>query len=240
MNLDGTQTIAEIARQYPASVPVFEAFGIDYCCGGNKPLEQACAKQNVSLNLVLSHLSSALVMRPSEDERHWMVCPLAELSAYIIQQHHAYARRELPRLAALATKVETRHGHMYPETHQIHELVDAMSSEMFTHMLKEEQALFPRLQMVEEAAQSGATLPPASYGALVNPIRHMMSDHDDTGQALKTLRLLTRDYQPPPDACMSFQALYHGLEALEKDLRRHIHLENNILFPRALAFEQVH
>jgi len=77
MNLDGTQTIAEIARQYPASVPVFEAFGIDYCCGGNKPLEQACAKQNVSLNLVLSHLSSALVTRPSEDERHWMVCPLA-------------------------------------------------------------------------------------------------------------------------------------------------------------------
>jgi len=240
MNIDITKSVREMALNIPGATRVFEKLGIDYCCGGNKPLEQACAKQNVSLNLVLSHLSSALVTRPSEDERHWMVCPLAELSAYIIQQHHAYARRELPRLAALATKVETRHGHMYPETHQIHELVDAMSSEMFTHMLKEEQALFPRLQMVEEAAQSGATLPPASYGALVNPIRHMMSDHDDTGQALKTLRLLTRDYQPPPDACMSFQALYHGLEALEKDLRRHIHLENNILFPRALAFEQVH
>jgi regulator of cell morphogenesis and NO signaling len=240
MNLDGTQTVAEIARQYPAAVPVFEALGIDYCCGGNRPLEQACAKHNVSLNLVLSNLSSALVTRPTEDERHWMLCPLAELSAYIVEQHHANARRELPYLAALAAKVEARHGHMYPETHQIRELVDAMSSEMFTHMLKEEQALFSRLKTIEEAAQSGATLPPISYGALINPIRQMMSDHDDTGQVLKNLRLLTHDYQPPQDACMSFQALYHGLEALEKDLRQHIHLENNILFPRALAFEQVH
>lgn len=99
MNLDDTQTVAEIARRYPAAVPVFEALGIDYCCGGNRPLEQACTKHNVSLSLVISNQSSALVMRPTEDERHWMLCPLAELSAFIVEQHHAYARRELPRLA---------------------------------------------------------------------------------------------------------------------------------------------
>src|SRR5579871_6353918 len=135
-NFDGTQTVAEIARQYPAAIPVFEAFGIDYCCGGNRPLEQACSKHNVSLNLVLSNLSSTLVTRPSEDERHWMLCPLAELSNYIVEEHHAYARRELPRLAALAAKVETRHGQRFPEIHQICELVSALSSEMFTHMVK--------------------------------------------------------------------------------------------------------
>jgi regulator of cell morphogenesis and NO signaling len=240
VNFDGTQTVAEIARQYPGAVAVFEALGIDYCCGGNRPLEQACAKENVSLNLVLSLLSSALVTRPTGDDRHWMICPLTELSAYIVEHHHGYARRELPRLAALAAKVETRHGHMFPEVHQIRELVDAMTSEMLTHMVKEEQALFPRLKMVEAVGQSGPTRPPASCDALINPIRHMMSDHDDTGQLLKTLRRLTRDYQPPENACLSFQALYGGLEALEKDLRHHIHLENNVLFPRALAFEQIH
>jgi regulator of cell morphogenesis and NO signaling len=240
MNLDSTQTVAEIARQYPAAVPVFEALGIDYCCGGNRPLEVACAKHNVALNLVLSDLSSALVTRPTEDERHWMTASLADLSAYIVEQHHAYAKRELLRLAPLAAKVETRHGHMYPETHQIRELVNALSSEMCTHMLKEEQILFPRLKVVEDAAGSGVVPPPAFFGALINPIRHMMNDHDDTGELLKALRTLTHDYNPPPDACMSYQALYQGLNALEIDIHQHVHLENNILFPRALELEKAH
>jgi regulator of cell morphogenesis and NO signaling len=240
MNFDSTQTVAEIAREHPAAVPVFEAFGIDYCCGGNRPLETACARQNVSLNLMLSNLSSALVTRPAEDERHWMTAPLADLADYIVEQHHSYAKRELPRLAALATKVEARHGHMFPETHQIRELVEAMSSEMLTHMLKEEQVLFPRLKAIEEAAGAGQKPEAAFFGALINPIRRMMNDHDDTGHVLKSLRSLSHDYRAPERACTSFQALYRGLDALEKDIHQHIHLENNILFPRALAFEQVH
>jgi regulator of cell morphogenesis and NO signaling len=239
MNFDSTQTVAEIAREYTAAVPVFEAFGIDYCCGGNRPLEVACARQNVSLNVVLSNLSSALVTRPTEDERHWMVAPLAEVAEHIVGEHHSYARRELPRVAALAAKVETRHGYAFPETHEIRELIEAMSSEMFTHMLKEEEVLFPRLKAVEEAAEAGKKPQPALFGAPINPIRHMMNDHDDTGLVLKSLRRLTHRHRPPADACMSFQALYHGLEALEKDLHQHIHLENNILFPRALTFEKV-
>lgn len=240
MNLDSTQTVAQIAREYPASVAVFEAFGIDYCCGGNRPLEAACARQNVSLNLVLSHLSSALVARPAENESRWMTVPLSELAAHIVDVHHAYGKKELPRLAALASKVETRHGHSHPQTHQIRELVQTLNAEVSTHMLKEEQVLFPRLKKIEEAAEAGVKPEPAFFGALINPIRHMMSDHDDTGEILKSLRALTHGYQPPEDACMSFQALYHGLEALEKDMHQHFHLENNILFPRALAFEQAH
>lgn len=239
MNLDATQTVAEIARQYPAAVSVFEALGIDYCCGGNRSLEDACAKKKVSLNLVLSHLSNALVTRPTQAERHWMTSSLADLSAYIIEQHHAFAKRELPRLAALAVKVEKRHGHVYPELHKLRELVDAMSSEITIHMLKEEQVLFPRLKLVQDSAQAGVTPPPAFFGALINPIRHMMSDHDDTGELLRSIRALTNDYKLPDGACMSYQALYQGLEALGKDLHQHIHLENNILFPRALEFEKV-
>jgi regulator of cell morphogenesis and NO signaling len=239
MNFDPTQTVAEIARQYPAAVRVFEAAGIDYCCGGNKSLEDACAKRNVSLNLLLSGLADALVTRPSEGENHWMTSSLADLCAYIVEQHHGFAKRELPRLAALASKVEARHAHMHPELHQIREQVEALASEMSTHMLKEEQVLFPRLKLVEESAEAGTTSPPAFFGALINPIRRMLNDHDDTGQLLKSIRSLAHDYELPKEACMSYQALYQGLEALEKDIHQHVHLENNIVFPRALEFERV-
>jgi len=239
MDLDTMQTVADIARQYPAAVRVFEAAGIDYCCGGSRSLKDACAKKNISLNLVLSGLTDALITRPTEGERHWMTSSLADLCAYIVEQHHAFAKRELPRLASLASKVEARHGHMYPELHQIREHIEALAAEASTHMLKEEQVLFPRLKLVEESAEAGVPPPPAFFGALINPIRHMLSDHDDTGQLLNSIRSLARDYALPKEACLSYQALYQGLEAIEKDLHQHIHLENNILFPRALEFEKV-
>jgi regulator of cell morphogenesis and NO signaling len=238
MDLDQTQTVAEITRQHPATVRVFESLGIDYCCGGNRSLEDACAKGNIALDRVLADLSDALVARPTPEESHWMTASLAELSTYIVEQHHEFAKRELPRLSALAEKVEQRHAHMHPELHQIRELVQAVNSEMSTHMLKEEQVLFPRLKVVEDATRAGKQPPPAFFGALINPIRHMMSDHDDTGKMLGSIRSLTRGFQIPEDACGSFRALYQGMEAFEKDLHQHIHLENNILFPRALEFEK--
>ena len=162
-----------------------------------------------------------------------------ELADHIVEQHHAYSKRELPRLSALAAKVHRRHAHLHPELHQILELVETMSSEMCTHMLKEEQVLFPRLKVVEHAAQAGMAPSPAFFGPLINPIHHMLGDHDDTGHLLKSLRTLTNDCKIPEDACMSYRALYDGLSALERDLHQHIHLENNILFPRALEFERV-
>jgi regulator of cell morphogenesis and NO signaling len=238
MDLDQRQTVAEIARQHPVTVRIFESLGIDYCCGGNRPLEEACFKGNVPLDRVLAELSDALVARPAPEETHWMTASLAELSTYIVKQHHEFSKRELPRLSALAEKVEQRHAHMHPELHQIRELVQDVNSEMSTHMLKEEQVLFPRLKVVEDASRAGKQPPPAFFGALINPIRHMMSDHDDTGKMIRSIRDLTSNYQIPEDACGSFRALYQGIEAFEKDLHQHIHLENNILFPRALELEK--
>lgn len=238
MALDTTQSVREIVQQHPAAVPVFEAHGIDYCCGGSKSLEDACNKKKVLLNQVLSDLADALVARPAKDDGQWMTSSLTDLTAHIVRQHHALAKRELPRLASLVAKVHTRHGHMYPELNQVHELVETMSSEMSTHMLKEEQVLFPRITTVEQAAVNGSALEPAFFGALINPIRHMMSDHDDTGDLFRSLRELTHNYKLPDDACMSYQSLYQGLIDFEKDTHRHIHLENNILFPRALELEK--
>jgi regulator of cell morphogenesis and NO signaling len=238
MALDSTQSVREIVQQYPATVPVFEAHGIDYCCGGGKSLEEACSTKKIPLNRVVSDLAGALVARPDENDGQWMTSSLKELSAHIVERYHGYAKRELPRLAALAEKVQGRHGHMYPELHQLREVVDALTSEMSTHMLKEEQVLFPRICVIEQSAKNGTDLEPAFFGALINPIRHMMSDHDDTGHLLQSIREATHGYKLPEKACMSFQALYHGLVDFEKDTHRHIHLENNVLFPRALDLEK--
>jgi regulator of cell morphogenesis and NO signaling len=239
-SIDTAQTVRAIVQEHPAAVPVFEALGIDYCCGGGKSLEEACKKRNIPLDRVLTDLAHALVPRPSEEDGHWMTCSLGKLADHIVEEHHDYSRRELNRLTALAEKVFLRHGDRHLQLGRIRELVNAMANEMSTHMLKEEQVLFPRLKTIEEAATNGQTPPPAFFGALINPIRHMMADHDDTGELLRSLRSLTNDYQPPAGACMSFQALYQGLADLERDLHQHIHLENNILFPRALEVEKVH
>jgi regulator of cell morphogenesis and NO signaling len=252
--IDTAQTVREIVQQHPPAVPVFEALGIDYCCGGGKSLKDACNRGNIPLDKVLTDLQDAIVARPSKEDAHWMTCSLNELTDHIVEQHHGYARRELNRLTALAEKVFLRHGDKHSDLGKIRDLVNAMANEMSTHMLKEEHVLFPRLKTIEEAAKSGTTAPAAflsearttpteravRFGSLINPIRHMMADHDDTGELLRSIRSLTNDYQPPAGACMSFQALYHGLADLEHDLHQHIHLENNILFPRALEFEKAH
>jgi regulator of cell morphogenesis and NO signaling len=240
MAIETTQTVRDIVQQHPSTVPVFEALGIDYCCGGSKSLEDACRKSNIQVEKVLADLAGALVARPSKDDTHWMTCSLGELADHIVRQHHDFARRELSRLTALAEKVFLRHGKTHPELGHVRDLVNALASEMSTHMLKEEQVLFPRLKTIEEAAKNGTTPMPAFFGALINPIRHMMADHDDTGELLRSIRSLSDDYQPPVGACMSYQALYHGLADLERDLHQHIHLENNILFPRAVEFEKEH
>ncbi|MGA8599009.1 MAG: iron-sulfur cluster repair di-iron protein [Bryobacteraceae bacterium] len=227
MVIETTQTVREIVQQHPAAVRVFEALGIDYCCGGRKSLEDACRKGQVPLEKVLSDLADALPAHPTKEDSHWMTASLGELADYIVEQHHTYARRELTRLTALAEKVFLRHGNMHPELGRVRDLVNAMADEMFTHMFKEEEVLFPQLKAVEGAER---------IESLIYPMRRMMEDHDDTGELLRNIRLLTSDYQPPVGACMSFQALYHGLSDLERDLHRHIHLENNILVPRAVEF----
>jgi regulator of cell morphogenesis and NO signaling len=233
-----TQTVREIVQQHPAAVPVFEALGIDYCCGGNKSLEDACRRSNVSVDSVLSDLAGALAVRPAKDDTQWMNSSLGELADYVVQQHHAYARRELTRLNALSEKVFLRHGNGHPELEHIRDLVNALADELLIHMLKEEHVLFPRLKIMEAAAASGTAHAPSFFGSMINPIRYMMEDHDDAGELLRSLRAQTHDYLPPVGACMSYQALYQGLADLERDLHQHIHLENNILFPRAIEFEK--
>ena len=233
-----TQTVREIALENPASIRVFEAFGIDDCCGGRKPLAEACEAKNISLEAVLAALEngSANATPAVED---WNTKPLSSLAAHIVNTHHVYVRRELPRLAELASKVVNRHGDTKPELPQIQAKVAQLSEELTEHLAKEEVILFPYVTRFERSQAEGTAKPHACFGTVASPIAMMTQEHDAAGALMAEIRQLSSDYTPPVGACPTFHAFYSGLKEFEQDLHQHIHLENNILFPRALAMEEV-
>jgi regulator of cell morphogenesis and NO signaling len=237
-NYTTEKTVREIALENPATVRVFETLGIDYCCGGKRMLGDACAHAGVPLDRAIELLASANRQTAAEDASGWSEVPMRVLAGHIVKKHHAYVRQEVPRLESLFTKVIGRHGANHPEVAQIEALFAAMDQELSTHMLKEEQVLFPYIENMENAIDAGKSLPPAFFGSVKRPIANMLADHDDAGSLLERMRQLSNGYAPPDGACPTFRGLYKGLEEFERDLHRHVHLENNILFPRAIEMEE--
>ncbi len=229
------QTVREIALAQPASIRVFERYGIDYCCGGRKPLAEACAERSVAVDVVLQALELA-TYDPSQPQHNWASTPLAELIAHIIATHHAYVTRELPRLQELADKVVARHGAAHPELLTIQQIVQALAAELTQHLSKEELVLFPYItQMEQQAGKQG--LPHSCFGTVANPISMMEHEHDSAGRSLAEIRKLSHNLTPPADACPTWHAFYQAIKEFEADLHQHIHLENNILHPRAIQME---
>ena len=232
-----TQTVREIALENPASIRVFEAFGIDYCCGGRKPLAEACEAKNLSVETVIAALENGTSNSAPAGE-NWNAQPLSSLVSHIVDTHHAYVRRELPRLAALAAKVVSRHGDTKPELPQIQAKVAQISEELIEHLAKEEVVLFPYITKLERSKLEGTSKPHGCFGTVANPIAMMTQEHDAAGTLMADIRELSSDYTPPVGACPTFHAFYTGLHEFEQDLHQHIHLENNILFPRAIQMDQ--
>ena len=235
MHIDGTTTVREIALGIPAATGVFQTLGIDFCCGGGKPLAEACQAAGRTLDEVLGALRQA--DRGEAPQVDWSARTLRELVAHILERHHAYLRSELPRILALADKVAGKHGDNHPELQEIRQAARALAGELDSHMMKEERILFPFVEQLE-ASSGGGAIPGACLGSCEGPIRVMLAEHDDAGGLLRRLRAASSDYAAPADACTSYRVLYQSLEELERDLHEHIHLENNILFPRALDLEQ--
>lgn len=231
------KTVKEVAIEIPGAARVFETLGIDYCCGGNVPLSEGCAKAGVRLDEVLASLEKAQTEPVAS--REWSNAPLAALARHIVEKHHAFTFAEATRLEALFTKVCARHGEKHPELYELQKTFADLAVELRTHMMKEEHILFPYLTAMERAASEKRAAPPAMFGSVENPIRAMTDDHASAGEALRALRAASSGYAPPEDACVSYRELYRSLEAFEADLHTHIHLENNILFPRALELEAV-
>lgn len=231
------KTVREIALENPSSIRVFESLGIDYCCGGKRPLSDACSHASVPVDRMLALLDQAErdAQAPVTDE--WGDKSLTDLIAHIVRKHHVYVRLETPRIEALLMKVAAKHGPSNPQLAQIEHLFSAIGQELSTHLLKEEQVLFPYIRRMEQALGTGEPIPAGCFGTVRRPIANMIAEHDDAGALLAEIRQLSRDYSAPAGACPSFLALYRGLEEFERDLHYHVHLENNILFPRAVEME---
>jgi regulator of cell morphogenesis and NO signaling len=231
-----TQTVREIALEQPASIRVFEQFGIDYCCGGRKPLAEACAANNLEVDAVLTALEAA-AKSPAPIADDWTRASLEKLSGHIITTHHAYVKRELPRLAILAEKVVRRHGDTQSELPAIQTMLAQLDEELTQHLAKEELILFPYVAKLERALAEGGPLPHGCFGTVANPISMMTAEHDAAGELMAEIRQLSRQFTTPAGACPTYHAFYDGLREFEQDLHQHIHLENNILFPRAIQLE---
>lgn len=237
MTITTNATVREVATEFPQSTRLFEKLNIDYCCGGNKLIAEACASAGVDVGSLMEMLAE-VTQANANDTQSFHTVSLSELITHIVDTHHVFTKAEVDRLELLAGKVLAAHGGNHPELVQLNELVARLGADLRPHMFKEEQILFPYIVALEDAADKKRAVPFAPFGTVNNPIRMMMREHDIAGEILRELRALTSGYKVPSDACISYQTLYGALEDLEKDLHQHIHLENNILFPRALDQEK--
>jgi regulator of cell morphogenesis and NO signaling len=212
---------------------VFEKFGIDYCCNGNRPLTEACSALTISIDEVISALNDADSATSATDSIDFNSIEPVELIDHILSTHHEYMRQELPRLVSIAQTVADAHADKDSRVLEINSVIREMAEELMEHMAKEEQILFPFIRDLAEKQQ----VPFAPFGSMANPIKAMESEHDDAGRALERLRVLTNNYTVPEWACRTYEVLMESLQKLEWDLHQHIHKENNILFPKAIAME---
>ena len=222
MTLQNDTPVGQLATEFPLATRVFHRHGIDYCCGGGHPLHEACTKRGVNTETVLAEIRAELDA-PAAPAQRWDQAPLEDLIDHILVTYHQPLKEELPRLLQMSAKVLQVHGDKDPETlSELNSVILALKNELEQHMQKEEQILFPMIRNGHGAMADG-------------PISVMNSEHDAAGAALARLRELTDGYNVPEGACTTWTALWHGLAALEDSLHQHIHLENNILFPRALG-----
>lgn len=238
MVLSSDRTVRDVALELPQATRVFEKLKIDYCCGGDRPLGEACATAGVkveNLERMLAEAGQAEVQ--GNDSLDFQKATLSELVGHILDKHHVYTKEEMARLEPLIDKVIAAHGENHPELRKLGELFQELCADLKPHMFREEQILFPYIVEMEMSALQNRPAPFAPFGTVSNPIRMMMMEHDAVGDLLRELRAISSSYTVPADGCIGYQTLYQALEAFEGDLHQHIHLENNILFPRAIELE---
>jgi regulator of cell morphogenesis and NO signaling len=228
------KAVRNFVLERPATARVFEQLGIDYCCGGDKPLGEACKAANRSVEAVLAAIEQCDSPRPEKD---WRNESLTDLAQHIVNTHHVFTQAEISRLTGLIGKVNTKHGQNHPELARVQMGFAGLAEELREHMRKEEELLFPYIAQMEDAARIKRQPPEPMFGSVQNPVAAMIMEHEAAGQALEKIREVTGNYTVPADGCATFHALYQALPAFAADLHQHIHLENNILFPRAVELE---
>lgn len=236
MNEFVSKTLAQIVTGNHRTALVFEKYRLDFCCKGKRSLEQACAEQNISVDELLKELEGVT----GGNDRSFPMdkLTLSQLADHIVDTHHVYVKRELPQLYAYAERVAFKHGDRHPELIPIFDSVVALREEMTMHMHKEEVILFPRIKELEKSAGQDRGQVAVDTGYLQAPINMMEEEHDHAGALMSRIRELSSNYTPPHDACTTYRLLFAALQAFEADLHQHVHLENHILFPKAIALAE--
>lgn len=231
--------VGELAAHVPGSARVFDRLGLDFCCGGGQTLSAACAEHGLAVDGVMRELEAEAAAHAGTvtDAARWNQAPLGALCDYIVTRHHQYIRSEVPRIERWLEKCVAAHGARHPELARMRETFAEMTAELSQHMAKEELVLFPAIRRLSEPQRRAADIATPTL-RLDQPVRTMLLEHEHAGRDLAELRQESAGYTPPPDACATFRALYQALEIFETDMRDHVHLENNILFPRALDLEK--
>lgn len=231
--MNPTTTVGQLVVENPNRARIFESLGIDFCCGGKKTISEVCAAKGLDAATLLAVLAASEQGPLAVDPTDWSHAPLAQLCQHIVQTHHAYLKRELPRLHPLVAKVANRHGPAHPEMFEVLTVFGAFREELEQHMVKEERILFPLIAQREQGNAS-----PSHCGGIDRPISVMEHEHDSAGRALERMRELTHGYAAPEGACNTYRAVLASLAQIEADMHQHVHKENNILFPRAIAAER--
>ncbi|MBK6899604.1 MAG: iron-sulfur cluster repair di-iron protein [bacterium] len=240
IDIPADRPVAELVIRHPILRETLERLGVDYCCGGKQPLAVAVAEAGRDWTAVRAELqatlaSTAAVAAPVD----WSAATLGELIDHILEKHHVFTKAQLLRLDGLLGKVQNAHGaHHGSVLEDLRRVFDGLRAELDAHLMKEEQILFPAIMGIDAFMSGRGERPAIHCGSVGHPIRQMEHEHDGAGQALVAMRRITDGYRLPEDACPTFAALYDGLQALEADLHEHIHLENNLLFPRSVALEE--
>jgi len=237
MKTSTSQTLAEIVTNNHRSAAVLEKYHLDFCCKGKRSLQQACKEQNISVEDLLNELENISVNR--ETAYPFDKLSLSQLVDHIVSTHHEYVKTESPQIAAYLQKVASKHGDRHPELFKIFELFTILKEEMEQHMRKEELILFPRIKELEqyETTNEGFAKPDLAY--LQAPVQVMENEHEEAGTITEELRKLTSNYTAPLDACTTYKLAFAALSAFAQDLHQHVHLENNILFPKAIRSSHI-
>ncbi|RPJ85636.1 MAG: iron-sulfur cluster repair di-iron protein [Acidobacteria bacterium] len=236
MNIGKNTTVGQLAASLPGAVRLFEKLGIDYCCGGRVSLDEVCREKNLAVDQVIASLETIReVQQTVPNNRDWATTSLTELSSHIVQTHHSYVRKEVPRTTGLLDKICEVHGQNRPEFLKVREHWSALAQELTQHMHKEEMVLFPFIERLEAWSQGSAGKPFAPFGSVRNPIGMMMHEHDSAGKLIDQIKGLLTD-RTGCNTCLEF---FRSVDEFERDLHQHIHLENNILFPGAEKLESL-
>lgn len=227
--------LGDIVKGNFKTAEIFESYGLDYCCGGSKNLDSACAEKKINADEVIKKLEIAYLNKNGNGIFEDM--PLDKLIDHIVKVHHSFVVKMLARIGAHCDKVMNAHGNNHPELSEIKIIWTELSEELENHLMKEERMLFPYIKNLVRTKKDSLSLPYAPFGAVSNPITVMEKEHTSAGDAFSKLRAITSDFSLPADACATFAVFYDELKDFEKDLHMHIHLENNILHPKAIKLE---